>query len=70
MGASLCSSKICVVSAGFEIVVDAITDCAKKSLMNKTVYSDGLVLINKSMDNLREKAFEMEKGISNQEDER
>ena len=39
----------------FSIVVNVITENAREGLMNKVLYADSLVLMSKSMDNLREK---------------
>ena len=46
----------------FTIAVDVISEKAREELMNEILYEDGLVLMSKSMENLRE-VFKMERGV-------
>ena len=38
----------------FKIIVDAITENAREGFMNQILFADDLVLLNESMENLRE----------------
>jgi len=39
----------------FAMVVDVVTKCARKGLMNEILYADDLVLTNESLEELQEK---------------
>ena len=44
-------------SPRFAIAVDVISENAREGLMNEILYADDLVLMNKSIENLKEKFF-------------
>ena len=54
-GVSWCTSRICVVAAAFAIALDVIPEYVSEGLMNESLYADDLLLLNDSIQNLREK---------------
>ena len=47
----------------FAIAVDAISENARKGLMNEILYADDLVLMSKSIENLKEKFLKWKRGV-------
>ena len=45
----------------FAFVVDTITECARKSMINEILFADDLILMSKSMKGLR-KVLKMKRG--------
>ena len=50
----------------FYIVVDVVTENAKKGFLKEVLYANDLVLINKMLEGLKERFFKMEKCIGEQ----
>ena len=48
----------------FAIAVDVISENAREESMNEILYSDDLVLISESIENLKKKFFKMEIDVS------
>ena len=59
----MCTSKICVVATTFAIAVDVISENVREGLMNKILYADNLVLMSKSIENLKKKFLKWEEAF-------
>ena len=58
---------LCCHHCVFAIVVDVITENASERLMNKILYADDLVLMSKSIENLKEKFLKWKEAFESKE---